>query len=61
MLTNKKTCMSPIVVYRFYNIALFHSKTRRHNTSPIEPTVSYCDISDNNSLLKCVIADVTRE
>ena len=29
------------------------------HTSPIEPTVSNCDISDNNSQLKCVIADVT--
>ena len=27
--------------------------------SPIEPTVTNCDISDNNSLLKYVIADVT--
>ena len=25
----------------------------------IEPTVTNCDISDNNSQLKCVIADVT--
>ena len=26
---------------------------------PIEPTVTNCDISDNDSQLKCVIADVT--
>ena len=31
------------------------------HTSPIEPTVTNCDISHNNSLLKCVIADVTRK
>ena len=30
-----------------------------YHTSPIEPTVTNCDISDNNSQLKCVIADVT--
>ena len=29
------------------------------HTSSIEPTVTNCDISDNNSLLKCVIPDVT--
>ena len=29
------------------------------HTSPIEPTVTNCDISDNNSQIKCVIADVT--
>ena len=31
------------------------------HTLPIEPTVTNCDISDNNSQLKCVIADVTRK
>ena len=29
------------------------------HTSPIEPTVTNCDISDNNSELMCVIADIT--
>ena len=28
-------------------------------TSPIEPTVTNCDISDNHSQLMCVIADVS--
>ena len=32
---------------------------RHSNTPPIEPMVTNCDISDNNSQLKCVIADVT--
>ena len=31
------------------------------HTSPIKPTLTNCDISDNNSLLKCVIADVTEK
>ena len=32
-----------------------------YSNTPIEPKVTNCDISDNNSLLKCVIADVTRK
>ena len=30
MLMHEKTCVIPIVVYRFYCMALYHSKTLRH-------------------------------
>ena len=47
------------------NIVFVYSKFHVDNTIDsntarlIEPTVTNCDISDNNSLLRCVIADVT--
>ena len=30
MLMHRKTCLISIVVFRFYNMTLFHSQTRRH-------------------------------
>ena len=43
-----------LFIYILVLIIMFYS-----NTSPVEPTVTNCNKSDNNSQLKCVIADVT--
>ena len=52
-------------LYTFVKMSLYNSEENicsvylRNRSAPIEPTVKNCDISDNNSLQKCVIADVT--
>ena len=39
MLMHEKTCVIPIVVYRFYCMALFHSMTRRHMINIIDMVI----------------------
>ena len=52
----RKTC--PFITER---LLMGRKESNQTNTSPIGPTVTNCDISDNNSQLKCVIADVTEK
>ena len=52
-------CVNCWVIIHFLSVSC--TKINHSRLAYIEPTVTNCDISDNNSQLKCVIADVTEK